>query len=327
MQAVFGEGIAMMGRRPSPLGVLPALLTSSQDVIVSANWIWPTAYGVHLARRLRRFRLVGFPIFHIARPWAEQLLYHEMLAACDAVLTLTDAEQQFVQARCRGRVEVTGAGVDPAPFVRRDGGAVRRLHNLGDGPVVGFIGRQDPLKGVLTLLEAMRLVWQARPEVRLLLGGPRAHRSREVSAALESLPAEHRPQLVDLSDFADRDGPSIIDACDVVALPSVEESFGLVFLEAWMCRKPVVGVRIPSTECVIEDGQDGLLARPMDPADLARCLLELLGDPGRAGMLGERGYRKTLARFTWDAVVDRWEAVLREVVEGSRRGSKGVEEG
>ena len=312
-RALLGEGIALCSRRPSALAFVPPLLADRDSIVLSLNWIWPPAYGAYLARRLRRFRLVGVPIFHIARSWAERPLYHPMLAACDRVLTLTSAEARFVEERCDRPTSVVGTGVDPARFARRDGAALRRTHGVGGAPVIGFVGRQDGLKGVLVLIEAMKEVWRVRPDAFLLLAGQSAHRSDEVRAALESLtPAQHQ-RVIDLPNFPESDKASIFDACDIVALPSVEESFGMVFLEAWVCRKPVVGARIPSTECVLEEGRDGLIARAMDQADLARCLLELITDPERARAMGEAGYRKTLQLHTWDIVTDRWEAAIQEI--------------
>ena len=105
--------------------------------------------------------------------------------------------------------------------------------------------------------------------------------------------------------------PALLDACDVLALPSVEESFGLVMIEAWACKKPVIGADIASTRCIIEPGVDGLTVKPFDAADLAAKLLELITDPEKRASFGERGQRKVLARYTWDRVTDAWETAFR----------------
>src|SRR4030095_10997853 len=133
----------------------------------------------------------------------------------------------FVEGRGARRVEVVGAGVDPVRFRGRDGGAVRTSYVLGANPVVGFVGRQDPLKGVSTLIDAMQVVWSSLPNSILLLAGQRAHRSAKVAVQLEALPAAWQRRVIRIDDFPDDQGPSILDACDVIAMPSVEESFGL----------------------------------------------------------------------------------------------------
>ena len=117
-------------------------------------------------------------------------------------------------------------------------------------------------------------------------------------------------RVILVDDFSETDLPHIVDACDVLVLPSIEESFGIVFLEGWMCGKPVIGARIPSTECVIEEGVDGLIAEPLDAPDLACCILALLRDPRQRERMGAAGRAKTLANHTWDAVTDRWEAAM-----------------
>ena len=188
----------------------------------------------------------------------------------------------------------------------------RARHGIGDRPVVGFVGRQDTLKGVPTLIEAMHTVWRHVPNAMLLMAGQRAHREPAVTKMLAELCAADRAKVVLIDDFADEDGPSIMDACDLLALPSVEESFGLVMIEAWMCGKPVIGGDIASTRCIIEPGVDGWTATPFDSANLAAKILDLLADPAKRAQFGQRGRAKVLSRYTWDRVTDAWEATFQK---------------
>ena len=89
------------------------------------------------------------------------------------------------------------------------------------------------------------------------------------------------------------------------------ESFGIAYLEAWACQKPVIGSRIGSTECVIEDGVDGALVTPEDPHDLARSIVRLLSDRDTRERMGRAGHAKTVARFTWDKVADKVEQIYQ----------------
>jgi glycosyltransferase involved in cell wall biosynthesis len=308
---VLREGVGMVGRRPSPLPMLPALLRAEADVVTAVNWVFPPAYACILARRMRAFPLVGIPILHVARPWAESPAFPPMLAACDALLANTPAEADFMAARGGRNVVVAGTGVEPDDFARPDGALIRRRLGLGDGPVIGFVGRQDRNKGTMTLIEAMREVWRRVPEARLLLAGQSAHRSREVNQQLAALPDGERGRVALLDDFKDGEIAHVTDACSIVAMPSVEEGFGIAYLEGWMCSRPVIGARIPPTACVIEEGVDGLLVEPFDVAGLAAAITRLLGDAPLRDRMGAAGRAKTLAHHTWDAVTDRWEAALR----------------
>jgi glycosyltransferase involved in cell wall biosynthesis len=93
-------------------------------------------------------------------------------------------------------------------------------------------------------------------------------------------------------------------------MPSVEESFGLVMIEAWMCGKPVIGADIAPTRCIVDVGVNGFTVQPFDSADLASKIIDLLADPAKRALFGERGRAKVLSRYTWDRVTDVWEATF-----------------
>ena len=117
----------------------------------------------------------------------------------------------------------------------------------------------------------------------------------------------------------DRDKCSFFDAVDVYAMPSLAESFGIAYLEAWLCRKPVVGAAAGSTPYVIRHGVDGLLVDPGDTAGLARVLAGLLADPAGRARMGQAGYERTMAERTWDRVTDTVEALYADLTEARRR--------
>ena len=299
---------------PSGLGTIGPLARLRADVVTTVNWHFGAAFWTCLPRGLQRAPRVAIPILHIEREWAHKDVYRRMLKRCDASIVCTDAEREFIEARGARAVTVAGCGVEPSRFQNRDGARIRAAFGLGERPVVGFVGRQDVPKGVPTLIDAMSGVWTQFPDAVLLLAGQKAHRDPAVTARLESLSPDRRRQVVLVDDFADADAPSIMEACDLLALPSVEESFGLVMIEAWMCAKPIIGADIASTRCIIDAGVDGLLTAPFDAGDLARNILELLANPAKRAAFGARGRAKVLARYTWTGVTDRWEGALQDVV-------------
>jgi glycosyltransferase involved in cell wall biosynthesis len=312
---IFGaDGFELLRQNPATLQLIPYLAFARSDIVTSAIWLYPVGYHAYLARRLRRFRLVGMPLFHTAQPWAGRPVYRRMLASCDAVVTNTGHEAAFVRSRADVRVEVGGVGVHPVAFARRDGQVIRTRYGIGDAPVIGFVGRQAPEKGLLQVIRAMPTVWASHPQARLIIAGPRSPRENAVDAALAALSVVERHRVVRIDDFADADKASLYDAFDVFALPSVEESFGITYLEAWMCGKPVIGARIDAVTDVIDDGVDGLLVDPIDAQSLARAILELLADPAKRRRMGQRGETKTRARYTWDQVTDRFERLYVELL-------------
>ncbi|HEU4588621.1 MAG TPA: glycosyltransferase family 4 protein [Gemmatimonadales bacterium] len=308
------DGVHLLARGPRAFGMLPHILRARADIVASMNWYWPPAVYAYLARRLKRFRLVGIPLFHTAEDWCNREIYKRMLVQCEAIIANTQYEGEFASQRGARRVEVGGVGIHPAAFDGRNGASVRLRYGLGDRPVVGFVGRATPNKGIGPVVESMRHVWAWNPEVRLVLAGPTPGKTSPLESLLATLTEAERERVVRIHDFAERDKASIYDAFDVFVLPSTGESFGLGYLEAWMCRKPVIGARIGPTSCIIDEGENGLLANPDDPADLARGIIDLLADRSKRERMGQRGHDKTLAHYTWARVTEKVERLYHDLL-------------
>ncbi len=303
-------------------------LRDRPDVLTTVNWAQPEfLMPFYLARRLLPIPLVGLPLLHTEQSWAEDSATADMLAGSDGLLAATEHEVQFCGARGfpLDRMHVCGAGADPSEFSRPDGRRIRERHGLGDDPVVGYVGRMQVEKGVLLLIEAMRLVWRSHPRTRLLLAGRQLrppYRDHEAfRAALAGLAPADRARVVHIDGFPGEDKAAVFAACDVFAMSSNTESFGLTYLEAWLCGRPVIGARTPAVELVIDDRVDGLLVPPRSAPALADAILDLLAAPRRREAMGAAGRAKTLARFTWDHVTDRVEAAYRATLDQGRRSA------
>lgn len=105
--------------------------------------------------------------------------------------------------------------------------------------------------------------------------------------------------------------------CDIFVLPSVEEGFGLVLVEAQFCKKPVVGIRSGGITDIIEDGKTGLLALPRDFLSLALALERILTDDIYAEELAEAGYRSAEEKFSPEAIRRKYIEVLKNTVKRS----------
>lgn len=313
--AVFNQDIAtMLTAGPRAFPIIPYILRAHADIVASISWSWPPAYYTYLARRLKNFTLVGIPLFHTATPWSHREIYKSMLAQCDAVIANTEHEAEFIRERAAVRVEAAGVGIHPELFARRSGIDVRARYSLGDRPVVGFVGKQIPTKGVTKLVEAMRRVWKWNHDVHLVIAGGPDYFPDRMEKLINGLSERERAQIVRIDAFDERDKASIHDAFDVFALPSTEDSFGIAYLEAWMCGKPVIGARIGSTQCVIDNGVDGLLADPHDAEEIAQGIIELLSDRDKRERMARNGRAKTLSHYTWDKVTDKVEALYLELI-------------
>jgi len=104
-------------------------------------------------------------------------------------------------------------------------------------------------------------------------------------------------------------------ACEIFALPSRGEGFGLVYLEAMACGKPVIGGAHGGAPEVIEDGVTGYLVQHGDAVQLAICIETLLTDPGHAREMGTRGRQRVERDFRFNAFAKALKRILREQCE------------
>lgn len=298
-----------------------AVATSGADVVVASAFpllhMHTALWGAHRAR----LPVVFVGALHPADCWCfDRPMIYRAIRQADAYIAYTAYEQDYVLERGARpeRVTVVGPGVDVVAFAHADGNVIRSRYGWGDAPVVAVVGQQAEHKRIDLVLAAMRRVWQALPDARLLIAGTRTVYSTHIDEWLDGLPPEQRQAVTVANDFHEADKPALICACDLLVLPSSHESFGLVFLEAWACGKPVVGARVGAILSVIDEGVDGLLVRHGDKDDLARAIVELLGDPVRRARMGEIGRKKVLDHHTWETVTARFRAVYERAVTARR---------
>jgi glycosyltransferase involved in cell wall biosynthesis len=127
-----------------------------------------------------------------------------------------------------------------------------------------------------------------------------------------------------VANFDEAEKAELLAASDLLVLPSADESFGIVFLEAWACGKPVIGAGVGPVASLIDDGIDGLLYDYPQPESLAQALITLLRSPAMRVQLGEAGRQKVLATYTWEKVADQVRATYVTVIQNHQR-SKGSE--
>jgi len=238
----------------------------------------------------------------------------DVYRAADAVLTLTGAESRELQrlgVREDRLFVIGGAGDEPLPA---DPSRFSRRIGIDSNRLVLFIGQLYEYKGVATLLDAATSLHARGVELELAFVGPETAFSRRLFAQ-RSAPWIHVLGAVDNQTKWDA-----LEAASVVCVPSAQESFGRVYIEAWAKGKPVIAGSIPSVTEVITDGATGLLVEPGSEAQLAQALERLLTDAALATQLGEAGRQERDRRFTWKQVVARVERVYEGMLARSTAG-------
>jgi glycosyltransferase involved in cell wall biosynthesis len=178
-------------------------------------------------------------------------------------------------------------------------------HVPADSPVVTFLGHKTAGKGALCILDVgERMIAAGWPGWFVLAGSPTpAYEQR-----YKTLPVGVQKRVLDL-ELSEREKHDVLVASSLLLLPSRDDSFGIVLLEAWLHGKPVIGARAGGIPDVIEEGETGLLVPYGDADALQQAILWILEHTAVAAHMGALGRERTLQRWTWDAVYDRVRAV------------------
>lgn len=242
----------------------------------------------------------------------ERMLLHEV----DRVVAATplDADQMVQHyAADRERITVIPCGVDLENFhpigqnsAREQLGVPPHPHNM-----LLFVGRIEPLKGLDTLLRAMALLVEQKPELRgniclAIIGGDKRETPSQWSAEMKRIRRLQGElgigELITFQGSQDqRKLPIFYNAADAVIVPSHYESFGMVALEAMACGTPVIASNVGGLRYTIRDGETGLLVPREDPAALAEKIALLLDDEPLRLHLGRNGQHHA-QRYSWRTI-------------------------
>jgi glycosyltransferase involved in cell wall biosynthesis len=181
-----------------------------------------------------------------------------------------------------------------------------------DGQVIFTVGRwlaTERYKGMDTLITALPRLLTRWPKLQLALAGEGDDRAWLEDLAQRNGVSLHLHFLTKLSypELA-----SCYAACDIFALPSRGEGFGLVYLEAMAFAKPVIGGAHGGAPEVIQDGVTGYLVQHGDAIQLATCIETLLRDPVHARSMGERGRERVANEFRFSIFAKSLKKILRE---------------
>jgi glycosyltransferase involved in cell wall biosynthesis len=189
-----------------------------------------------------------------------------------------------------------------------DAGKVKQRYGIHPlAPIVLFCGRMSFQKGPDLLVEAIPYILRNRNDVRFVFIGEGAMRAYCERRAQE-LGVSKSCRFVGYSSSAEKE--DLMNACDLVCIPSRNEPFGVVVLEAWDACKPVVATDAIS---IIKNFEDGLLAY-VQPESLAWCINHLLQNPDEMKKLAISGYDRIESEFSWDRIAKRTESVYEKSI-------------
>jgi D-inositol-3-phosphate glycosyltransferase len=313
-------------------GVVPAFtrgvvghIRETGDVdVIHANY-WLSGVAGHEAKHELGLPLVS--TFHtLARvkadadvvESAERARAESAVIGCsDVILANCDEEASDLREHYSARperIEIVPPGVDHAFFSPGDQAGAR--HGVGwqaSGPMLLFVGRIQPLKGLDVAVGALAALDDQRAQLAVVGGPSGPDGPAELAYVLElAVDLGVRDRIRFVPPQPHHLLSSWYRAADVVLVPSRSESFGLVALEAAACGRPVVASDVGGLRTIVESGRTGYLIDSRDPEAYASKVAHLLEQPDLAAALG-RAAAERAAGFTWSTAAARLRRVYGDV--------------
>jgi len=205
------------------------------------------------------------------------------------------------------QMSVIPNGTDPGKFHPTDPSALTHRLQIDDRKVILTITRLVYRKGIDTVIRSMKQIVKQNPDTIYLIagGGEDEHRLKKL---VDELELNYWIKFV--GRVPDEELLLYYNVCDVFVMPSKTtppnvEGFGIVFLEANACGKPVVGSYSGGIPDAIVDEETGIMVPEDNPDELAGALLTFLNDNELAQKVGAKGRDRVLSELNWDVIADR----------------------
>lgn len=262
-------------------------------------------YPAYFYARLKKIPFILVPLVHFGEPNSDEnlsLFFNKkgkyLLKNCSYVLTITNNEKEKLAADGinSAKIKVSGIGVDETANTQNDVDKFRKKYNI-DSPYVLQISTQTHDKGSHHTIEAMKVLWNKGVDIKLVLIGQILSEFESYLVSQKSYVFEN---TVILNYATEKDKNDAIEGCEVFVMPSKSDSFGLVYVESWLHKKPVIAAYCSGVTEVIDEGINGFFVPFGDYEMIAGYILKLLKNKDLAQKMGEEGYKKAKNNYLWE---------------------------
>jgi glycosyltransferase involved in cell wall biosynthesis len=255
---------------------------------------------------------------HHYLPLKQNAVYRWLLQDVSAVIAVSSTVAASVTERLAldpAKVHVIANWLDPAQFNPVDRDAARAMFRIRSAMSVACIGQITPAKGQEEFIRAAAKIARIRSDVEFLIAGTENDDKSPFTEFLIDL--AKRLGLSDKLSFKGyiRHMQELLGALDVVVVPSWDEGFSLVTIEALAARRAVLASDVGGIREIIKDSATGMLFPARDVSALSNKLLWLLSDSPLRERLAAQGQRDAYARFSRDHVIGQIEELYAKVLE------------
>lgn len=294
------ESVATLSMGPFSASMKKAIDTTDADVICASSVHYRFAdYGLYRKNISNKKPFVLYGALHLETDQVPAR-YIERIKAADHYIANTSYEKDFLIQNGMNASQITVAGaatdiLEQAQTSLHDGDIKKQMPV--DKKVILCISRHEAFKGLPVLIESFKQLQATHKNVCLVVAGA----AGTYTNSLLQLSHEIKDLIV-FTDISQETKCALLQSADIVVLPSKEESFGVVFLEAWSFKKLVIGTRIGAVASLIDENKDGYLFEPNNATELALQIKRSIKDNDKSKQMGEAGFEKVQQRYTWNKI-------------------------
>jgi len=274
------------------------------DIVHSAPiYLTSNIYAVQFSNK-NHVPFICTPFYHI-NPYTEKIFYPSfqyILKKSNAVIACTLLEKEFYQRYGidGDKIHIIPPGIDINQYKKSNIEKFKQKYNIPNKcPLLLFLGRRTYEKGFPQLILALKILIRKFKNIKLLIAGAV---TRDFQLFFKDLPNELKNHIIDLGLIDDQGKISAFSICDVFVLPSLDDAFGIVYLEAWLFKKPVIGVLEGNVAGLIDDNVNGFLVPFNDIKTLSFKIEILLKDKNKRDEFGRNGHHKLMSNYVLDIV-------------------------
>jgi phosphatidylinositol alpha-1,6-mannosyltransferase len=262
------------------------------------SWFRSTPYAIFLH---------GLDFSSATRTWRKRLLTRLILRRADKIIcanTYVAAKVEKFYPNGEKKISVINPGVSGG-IPRIDTARLAELnqeYSLEGKTVILSLGRLVRRKGVDQAIKAMTTVPEPLiHDLRYFIAGA----GPDEKYLRDLVPPRYMKNIVFLGQLSEEEKWLWLNRTDIFLMPARDiagdfEGFGIVYLEANLCGKPVIAGRAGGVGDAVIDSYNGLMVDPENPDDIKRAIIELASDPARRGQLGKQGQARALTEFNWE---------------------------
>ena len=291
-------------------------------VTVSASPSYFLFYVGYLISQIQDIPYIVMPALHLDKnlePSLRKKYYKKMAIPfydhAHKIILNTKEEGEKLSEFCqengvvldKEKLVVVGQGVFLDKISNGEGSSFREKYSL-KCPIVFQVGSKSIEKGSYSLIEAMKGVWDSGIKCHLVFAGMK---NEEFSKYIDGLEGKYKKNVLNIDDISDDEKWDLYDAGDIFSMVSKTDSFGIVYLESWTYKVPVLGCENDVMKEVISHEEDGFLVPFGDTGKMSERIISLLNNEELRKRLGENGYQKVKEKYDWQENLKKFNEVYK----------------